>query len=52
MRYDVRLPSEQSPEGSLIATLRFEELGMRVTMRRLLGQIKELYVVDQLTGAL
>ena len=52
MTYDIHLPNDDSPRGKLIATLLFEELGLRVTMQRLFGKVNELYVVDHLSGAL
>ena len=52
MTYDIYLPTDDSPRGKRIATLFFEELGLRVAMLRLRGKINELYVVDDLSGTL
>ncbi len=46
MTYDIYLPTKKSGKKELLDTIRFEELGLSVWTARLLGRIKELYIVD------
>lgn len=53
MTHDIYLPSgSNSGEKKLLATVRFEELGLAAFVQRWRGKIKELYVVDDLLGGL
>lgn len=52
MTHDIYLPTGDPTEKNLLATIRFEQLGLATVIRRWRGKIKELYIVDDLLGGL